>query len=48
MMNVVVVVCLTRPMEGMGLIKFSDLFIELPVLPQADGFVGALNCAFYI
>ena len=37
----VVVVCLPRPMEGMGRLQFSDLFIELPVPPQAPGFVGS-------
>ena len=40
---VVVIVCLPRPMEGMGLLKFSDLFTELP---PADGDVGTFNCAF--
>ena len=38
---VVVVVCLPRPMEGMGQLQFSDLFSELPVTPHADGVVGA-------
>ena len=28
---------LPRPMEGMGRLQFSDLFTELPVLPQAAG-----------
>ena len=27
-------------MEGMGLLKFSDLFTELPVPPHAAGVVG--------
>ena len=31
---VVVVVCLPRPMEGMGRLQFLDLFTELPVPPQ--------------
>ena len=37
---VVVVVCLPRPMEGMGQLQFSDLFTELPVSPQAAGVAG--------
>ena len=41
---VVVVVCLPRPMEGMGRLQFSDLFFtELPVPPQAAGVVGTFN-----
>ena len=36
----VVVVCLPRPMEGMGRLQFSDLFTELPVPPQVAGVVG--------
>ena len=41
---VVVVVCLPRPMEGMGRRQFSDLFFtELPVPPQAAGVVGTFN-----
>ena len=40
---VVVVVCLPRPMEGMGRLQFSDLFTELPVPPQAAGVVGTFN-----
>ena len=41
----VVVVCLPRPMEGMGRLKFSDRFFptELPVPPQAAGVVGTFN-----
>ena len=35
-----VVVCLPRPMEGMGWLKFSDLFTELIVPQQATGVVG--------
>ena len=46
--HVVVVVCLPRPMEGMGWLQFSDLFTELPVPPQADRVVGTFYCAFYI
>ena len=42
----VVVVCLPRPMEGMGRLKFSDLFTELSVPPQAAGVVGPFYCAF--
>ena len=38
--GVFVVVCLPRPMEGMGRLKFSDIFIELPVPPQAAGVIG--------
>ena len=39
-----VVVCLPRPMEGMGRLQFSDLFFtELPVPPQAPGVVGTFN-----
>ena len=34
------VVYLPRPMEVMGLLKFSDLFTELPVPQQAAGAVG--------
>ena len=37
-----VVVFLTRHMEGMGRFKFSDLYIELPVLPQVSGVVGTV------
>ena len=45
----VVVVCLPRPMEGMGRLQFSDLFTELPVPPQAAGVVGTfLMYLFYI
>ena len=41
---VVVVVCLSRPMEGIGRLLFSDLFFtELPVPPQAAGVVGTFN-----
>ena len=29
----VVVVCLPGPLDGMGRLKFSDLFTELPVPP---------------
>ena len=38
-----VVVCLPRPMEGMGRLQFSDLFTELSVPPQAAGVVGTIN-----
>ena len=39
-----VVVCLPRPMEGMGRLQFSDIFFtELPVPPQAPGVVGTFN-----
>ena len=38
--NVVVVVCLPRPMEGMGRLQFSDLFTELPVPLQAAAVVA--------
>ena len=39
-----VVVCLPRPMEGMGRLQFSDLFsTELPVPPQAAGVVGTFS-----
>ena len=38
----VVVVCLPRPMKGMGRLQFSDLFTEMPVAPQADGVDGHL------
>ena len=31
------VVCIPRPMEGMGRFQFSDLFTELTVPPQAAG-----------
>ena len=34
------VVCLPRPVEGMGQLQFSDLFTELPDSPQAAGVVG--------
>ena len=43
-----VVVFLPRPMEGMGLLQFSDLFTELPVPPQAAGVVGTFNGLLYI
>ena len=43
-LEVVVVVCLPRPMEGMGRLQFSDFFFtELPVPPQAAGVVGPFN-----
>ena len=35
-----VVVCIPRPMEGMGRLQFLDLFTELPVPLQAAGVVG--------
>ena len=35
-----VVVCLPRPMEGMGRLQFSDLFTELPVPPHVAGVIG--------
>ena len=35
-----VVVCLPRPMEGMGRLQFSDLFTERPFPPEAVGIVG--------
>ena len=38
--NGVVVVCLPRPVEGRGRLKFSDLLTELPVPPLAARFVG--------
>ena len=38
--NCWVVACLPRPMEGMGLLQFSDLFTELPISSQAAGVVG--------
>ena len=39
-----VVVCLPRPMEGMGRLQFSDFFpTELPVPPQAAGVIGTFN-----
>ena len=44
-MQIVVVVCLPRPMEGMGRLQFSDLFTELPVPPQTAGVVGTFSCA---
>ena len=44
----VVVVCLPRPMEGMGRLQLSDLFTELPVPPQAAGVVGTFNVLLYI
>ena len=31
-------------MEGIGRLQFSDPFIELPVLPEADGVVGTFKC----
>ena len=31
--QIVVVICLLRPMEGMGRLQFSDLFTEVPVPP---------------
>ena len=38
------VVCLPRPMDGMGRLQFSDLFsTELPVPPQASGVVGTFS-----
>ena len=37
---IVVVVCLPRPMEGMGRLQFSDLLTELPAPPRATGVVG--------
>ena len=43
-----VVVCLPRPLEGMGWLQFSDLLTELPVLPQAAGVVGIFNVLFII
>ena len=40
----VVVVCLPRPMDGMGRLQFSDFFFtEPPVPPQAAGVVGTFN-----
>ena len=42
----VVVVCLPRPMEGMGRLQFSDLFTDLPVPPQAAGVVGTFLMCF--
>ena len=40
----VFVVCLPRPMEGMGRLQFSDFFFtELPVPPHAAGVVGTFN-----
>ena len=43
-LNGVVVVCLPRPMEGMGRLQFSDLFFaELPVPSQTPGVVGTFN-----
>ena len=42
------VVFLPRPMEGMGRLKFLDLFTELPVPPQAAGVVGTFLMCFYI
>ena len=41
----VVVVCLPRPMEGMGRLQFLDLFTELLVPPQVAG-VGTIYCVF--
>ena len=38
-----VVVCLPRPMEGMGRLQFSDLFTEIPVPPQAAGVDCVIN-----
>ena len=38
--SAVFVVFLPRPMEGMGWLKFSDLFRELPVPPQAAVVIG--------
>ena len=35
-------------MEGMGRLKFSDLFTELPVPPQAAGVVVTFNVLLYI
>ena len=42
MMNAsgVFVVCLPKPMEGMGRLQFSDIFTKLSVPPQAAGVVG--------
>ena len=44
----VVGVCLPRPMEGMGLLQFSDLFTVQPVPSQATGVVGTFNVLLYI
>ena len=44
----VVVVCLPRPMEGIGRLQFSDPLTELPDSTQAAVVGGPLNCAFYI
>ena len=46
--RLVVVVCLPKPMEGMGRLQFSDLFTEQPVPPQAAGVVGTFNVLLYI
>ena len=40
LLMLVVVVCLPRPMEGMGRLQFSDLFTELTVPLQAAEVVG--------
>ena len=44
------VVCLPRPMEGMGRLQFSDLFTELSVPPQETGVVGNhfLTMSFFV
>ena len=43
-----VVVCLPRPMEGMGRLQFSDLFPELSVPLQAAGVVVTFESDFYL
>ena len=35
-----VAVCLPRPMERIGRLQFSDLFVELTAPPQTAGVVG--------
>ena len=41
-----VVVFLPRPIKGIWRLKFSDLFTELPVPPQAVGVVGIFVFVF--
>ena len=45
--KVPIAVRLPKPMEGLGLLQFSDLFIKQPVPPQAAGVVGGLKYIFY-
>ena len=42
--HLTIVVCLPKPIEGMGRLQFSDLITELPVPPQTAEVVGTFYC----